>query len=93
LCHNDDAIERKNKQEEQMSQQNGFIKTAATLLIVSSTVSAMIGTITNFAPTISDPTGAPFLWVGVMLVVLHVFDVIGILGFWASGASGDGSRA
>ena len=73
-----------------MSQPNGFVRTAATLLVVSSVIGAVIGITTNFVPAIADPQGSSFLWVGMVLVVLHVLDVIGILGFWTSGASGHG---
>lgn len=73
-----------------MSRLTGFIKPAATLLIGSSAVGAIIGIITAFAPATADPKGPLFLWVGLVLVALHVLDVIGIVGFGASGASGNG---
>lgn len=73
-----------------MSQTNGFVKTAAWLLIITSVIGMPIGVITQWNPSIADPKGAPFYWVGAVLVVLHVLELVGVLGFWASGASGSG---
>ncbi|MDE3091776.1 MAG: hypothetical protein KGJ80_20580 [Chloroflexota bacterium] len=70
--------------------QNGFVKIAAILLVVSSAIDALIGIVTNLNPALANPQGSFFLWAGVVLVGLHVLEVIGVLGFWASGASGKG---
>jgi hypothetical protein len=73
-----------------MSQSKSFVNTASILLIVSSVIGMAIGTTTNFFPVIADPKRPLFLWVGVILVIIHVLELIGVLGFWKSGASGSG---
>jgi hypothetical protein len=77
-----------------MSQSKGFVRTASTLLIISSLIEIVIGITTSFfIPALADPKSPLFFGSGAILVVMHVLVFIGILGFWMSHASGHGRLA
>jgi hypothetical protein len=73
-----------------MSQRNSFVKTTAILLVAASVIDATIGIVTNANPALANLQGSFFLWAGVVLVGMHALELVGVLGFWALGASGKG---
>ena len=76
-----------------MTDNHRFIRTAALWGAVGSVLGAGIGIMAGLVPLISENTPAVTITREVVLAALHVMLLIGLLGFWRSGAAGSSTPA